>query len=354
MSLCGFFLAFFSPFPSPAIASLTLVQAIKALHDKLADTRNKLAPRSRFAFKTARKNPSAMSLADMAEIDAQGRRNLTSTPSGAGSGTQSPAVLSGSSTPAPGFTPIPIATNGSSSNSGSTTPVTSTATSASAVTLSSLRGIYVISPHPDKTASTLPAYVSDVQNSVIDMTGPREDPATMTITARPFAGLAIRQAVHSVLVCGQVDGPAHVTSVRHAVLVVACQQFRMHECSDVDVYLSCASKPIIEACTNIRFAPLPAFYVSASALFAVALPFSPSFCATKLTLPQQAKQITLPTTDQWNQVQDFGWIKAEPSPNWSLLPEDDAVPATLWREVGAVDRPRESLDAMLRAAKVVD
>ena len=62
--------------------------------------------------------------------------------------------------------------------------------------------------------------------------------------------------------CGQVNGPIHVTDVQGSVLVVTCRQFRMHECKNVDVYLSCSSRPIIEGCSGIRFARLPGAYVS--------------------------------------------------------------------------------------------
>jgi len=39
----------------------------------------------------------------------------------------------------------------------------------------------------------------------------------------------------------------------------------MHESRDVDVYLLCGSRPIIEDCVGVRFAPLPEHYVRFSA-----------------------------------------------------------------------------------------
>jgi Tubulin binding cofactor C len=45
---------------------------------------------------------------------------------------------------------------------------------------------------------------------------------------------------------------------------VTCRQFRMHECKNVDVYLSCSSRPIIEDCSGIRFSQLPDTYVCLS------------------------------------------------------------------------------------------
>lgn len=59
-----------------------------------------------------------------------------------------------------------------------------------------------------------------------------------------------------------MNGPAHLTGVEDSVVVVACRQFRMHESRGVDVYLWCGSRPIIEACEGVRFAPLPSCFVS--------------------------------------------------------------------------------------------
>src|SRR5206468_923395 len=64
----------------------------------------------------------------------------------------------------------------------------------------------------------------------------------------------------SLLICGQVDGPAHITGVSCSVIVISCRQFRMHDCTNVDVYLSCSSRPIIEGCRNIRFGKFPVPY----------------------------------------------------------------------------------------------
>jgi hypothetical protein len=35
----------------------------------------------------------------------------------------------------------------------------------------------------------------------------------------------------------KLNGPAHITGVERSVIVVSCRQFRMHNCSNVDVYL---------------------------------------------------------------------------------------------------------------------
>lgn len=83
-----------------------------------------------------------------------------------------------------------------------------------------------------------------------------------TANGKPFAGLALKNITNSLIVAGQVAGATHITNVRDTVVVVSSRQVRMHDCVNVDVYLSCMSRPIIEDCKNIRFAPIPKSYVS--------------------------------------------------------------------------------------------
>jgi hypothetical protein len=97
----------------------------------------------------------------------------------------------------------------------------------------------------------------------------------------------------------------------------------MHNCADVVVYLSCRSHPIIEDCKGVRFGRLPKAY---------------------------APEHELP--DYWDKVEDFKWIKPEPSPNWGLLNQNDIIPETVWAEM-VPGRPSWPVEDMLRATKVL-
>lgn len=79
----------------------------------------------------------------------------------------------------------------------------------------------------------------------------------------------------------------------------------MHGSKKVDVYLHSASRPIIEDCVGIRFAPMPQALESLAIAQAV---------------------------NHWDQIDDFKWLKAEASPNFSLLDEDRRIKDDLWRE----------------------
>ena len=80
-----------------------------------------------------------------------------------------------------------------------------------------------------------------------------------------LANIAVQAVGESLLMCGHVEGSAHVTSVQDSVLVVSALQFRMHDCRNCAVYLNVRNAPVIEDCSEIRFAPLPFLFVSASA-----------------------------------------------------------------------------------------
>lgn len=82
-----------------------------------------------------------------------------------------------------------------------------------------------------------------------------------TETGRPFAGLTLKNITSSLIICGHVDGAIHLTNVSNSVIVVAARQFRMHESVNCNVYLQCSSRPIIEDCKEVRFAPMPEIYV---------------------------------------------------------------------------------------------
>ena len=85
---------------------------------------------------------------------------------------------------------------------------------------------------------------------------------TAKVQGTPFPGLTLKNIKDSLIIAGRVAGPVHITGLSHSIVVVIARQVRIHECKDVDVYLHCTSHPIIEDCSNMRFAPLPPCFVS--------------------------------------------------------------------------------------------
>jgi len=69
---------------------------------------------------------------------------------------------------------------------------------------------------------------------------------------------------------------------------------RIHDTMDSEFYLQVSSGPVIESCDRIRVAPLE--HESTESLASPAT-----------------------TANRWNEVQDFDWMKPEPSPHWRVL-----------------------------------
>ncbi len=71
----------------------------------------------------------------------------------------------------------------------------------------------------------------------------------------------MKDVSESVVLAGHIDGPAHITGLEKTILIISCQQFRLHDSRNMDVYISCGTRPIIENCRDVRFAPVPEIYV---------------------------------------------------------------------------------------------
>ena len=236
-------------------------------------------------------------------------------------------------------------------------------TSSSAVSLSSLSGVHVVLPSSASHA-TSSGTLTSIKHSIVDMSIP-------TNTGQPFAGLILKNIRESLILCGTVHGAAHITKMEQSVLVLTTRQFRMHECKNCVVYLHSSSRPIIEDCTGIRFAPLPRLYSQVSPSTPPSKTFSSEKQARKRkrerkrerNLNAKIKQTSTnetpetpsppsSTKNQYDQVDDFKWLKAEHSPNWSLLAPEDVVPDHIWRDI-VPGGPGHSLDDILRATGVV-
>ena len=263
------------------------IQAIKALTEKLNETRSTFAPKARFQFKTALKNPSAMSLHDAAEIASAQRHHIPGYRSNPTSSEESslsttPTDLQTSPNESGTNTPDHNTNNNTSNSNNNNLDVTSESSTApsrageassstlldphtaairkpsfaqsSSISISGHDALHIILPSSASHA-TSPGSLTHLRHCVVDMSVP-------TANGQPFASLTLKSIKDGLLVCGHVNGAAHVTGVEGSVLVLACRQFRMHDCRDCVVYLDCSSRPIIEDCKGIRFAPLPKAYVS--------------------------------------------------------------------------------------------
>ena len=78
--------------------------------------------------------------------------------------------------------------------------------------------------------------------------------------------------------------------------MLASQQVRIHSSQHCDFYLRVRSNPIIEHSSRLRFAPLSGAAQEEAEAGAM--------------LSEQGE------AESWRAVQDFGWLRTTPSPNW--------------------------------------
>ncbi|KTW27706.1 hypothetical protein T552_02146 [Pneumocystis carinii B80] len=104
-----------------------------------------------------------------------------------------------------------------------------------------------------------------------------------------WCSLNARHLKDCIVLANSICGPAYISNCQNCTFIIFSYQFRMHDCKDIDVLIACKSNATIENCTRIRFGPNP---------------YMNSF-------------------DVWNKIQDFGWLKQTPSPNWEIIPEKD-------------------------------
>uniref|UniRef100_W5KZC0 Protein XRP2 n=1 Tax=Astyanax mexicanus TaxID=7994 RepID=W5KZC0_ASTMX len=117
------------------------------------------------------------------------------------------------------------------------------------------------------------------------------------------ATVTIDDCVNCRIVLGPVKGSVFFRDCKDIKCVVACQQFRTRDCKKMDVFLCCATQPIIESSTSMKFGCFQYYYPDLAFHF---------------------KDAGLSIfNNNWSNIHDFTPVSGET--NWSLLPEDAAV-----------------------------
>jgi hypothetical protein len=90
-----------------------------------------------------------------------------------------------------------------------------------------------------------------------------------------------------IVIVNDIEGPIYLTDVHNCFLFISCHQFRIHKSQNVHVAVSCRSRrPIIEECSQLTFANFPETLKKGEELY------------------------------EWDDVDDFDWLKTTPSENW--------------------------------------
>ncbi|PRW60049.1 tubulin-folding cofactor C-like [Chlorella sorokiniana] len=153
-------------------------------------------------------------------------------------------------------------------------------------TLSGLRG-EIIAPSREEAAGR-DFTLSDLEDCTVFL------PA-------PLAALFLHRLRRCRVYTGPVAGACFVEGAEECMLMIAARQVRIHAAHRSDCYLRVRSHPIIEHSSGLRFAP-----------------YAPSYEGAAADLAAQGLE---PDSGMWQQVNDFGWLRATPSPHWQVLPE---------------------------------
>uniref|UniRef100_A0A8C3KDK7 Protein XRP2 n=1 Tax=Calidris pygmaea TaxID=425635 RepID=A0A8C3KDK7_9CHAR len=138
------------------------------------------------------------------------------------------------------------------------------------------------------------------------------------------ATITIDDCVNCQIFLGPIKGSVFFRDCKDCKCIVACQQFRTRDCKKLEVFLCCATQPIIESSTGMKFGCFQYYYPE---------------------LALQFKDAGLSIfNNTWSNIHDFTPVSGEN--NWGLLPEDavvqDYVPLPSSEELKAV---RISTDA---------
>ncbi|KAJ4429815.1 tubulin-specific chaperone C [Periplaneta americana] len=133
--------------------------------------------------------------------------------------------------------------------------------------------------------------LSNLVGCTIKLTGP---PGTLHITS-------LRNCR---VMCGPVATSVFIDDCEDCILVLACQQLRIHNTKHCDFYLHVTSRAIIEDSTQVGFAPYNWKYENMEQHFKIA----------GLDVNR----------NNWDLVDDFNWLASDkPSPNWHILKADE-------------------------------
>jgi len=167
----------------------------------------------------------------------------------------------------------------------------------------------------DKTSPTIECGFYKRANEILELSAGAiakkdvcmEDLANCKIYLKGFPStLHLNHLSNCQVFSGPVSTSIFAENCNNCVLVIACQQLRLHSSNNVDIYLQVTSRAIMEDCTNISIAPYNWNYENIGKDFLEA------------GLDRQV--------NNWRCIDDFNWLNAERhSPHWREMEEEKRV-----------------------------
>ncbi|KAG0061682.1 hypothetical protein BGZ89_011254 [Linnemannia elongata] len=135
----------------------------------------------------------------------------------------------------------------------------------------------------------------------------------------PLSAIHVKNLKRCTLVFPPISGSILLHDCEGCTLIGACHQSRMHTSTNMNIYIHVTSEPIIEDCTDMRFAP-----------YGKILP------SQELDRLFEAAQLNQ-GVNLYDKVKDFNWLRQQQSPNWRLLEDSELQPEVV-AQVLAKDR----------------
>ncbi|KAG2184771.1 hypothetical protein INT43_000684 [Umbelopsis isabellina] len=151
----------------------------------------------------------------------------------------------------------------------------------------------------------------DVQNSYLTFPNNNETVVDVSITnvknciivlpehLESVTAIHIKNVDQCVIRAGRVSGSILIYGCKRSIIVAACHQFRMHDSVAVKLLLAVSSRPIMEDSQEIAIGP-----------------YSPG--------ERNSNGEALNTTNYYDCMEDFNWLKQQESPNWGLMDTDSS------------------------------
>ncbi|CBH17945.1 hypothetical protein, conserved [Trypanosoma brucei gambiense DAL972] len=136
-----------------------------------------------------------------------------------------------------------------------------------------------------------------------------------TLCITPSKAVFLRGCENCLILIPPVAGSVFISDCSQCKVYVACHQLRLKNCTGSDMYVSCASTPIIECCTGMRFGPYGCWTgILHSSIGEHRYNSHEEWlkCLGEIEDLQRAGEM-------YKTVDDFQWLKKTPSPNWCVL-----------------------------------
>lgn len=169
--------------------------------------------------------------------------------------------------------------------------------------------------NPKHTACVLGYTISNRENATITLTADETNEKDISIVGLKNCvvhvighpgSLHLKDIGNCIIVCGPISRSVFGETCCQSVFAFACQQLRLHNSFQCDIYLHVTSRGIIEDTSQIRVAPYNVVYTNIEA----------DFVAAGISHDK----------NYWQDLADFNWLSTEQtSPNWAPMLLKDRI-----------------------------